>query len=313
VLEIVDAVRLRAFREVALKGSFTAAAASLRISQPAVSQHIAKLERDTGVVLLDRSTRRVRLTGPGQVLLKHAESVLGHLEQARVELAGLRERETGVLRLAAFPSAAATIVPPLIGAFRENLPGVAVQLSEADPPISLPRLAAGELDAVIAYDYPLLAITRQPAQRWHVIAEDPMAVAVCADDPLADRPEIRLPDLADRPWVAPYDCVCRDALMFAARRAQFTPSVVSETNDYLAMLGIVAAGVGVAVLPRLIARHAGQAVALRPLADPQLRRTIAVVTRANGYSPRFVDRLIDLSTQVVPTVAHPDLPLLMQD
>lgn len=310
---MVDAVRLRAFREVALKGSFTAAAASLRISQPAVSQHIAKLESDTGVVLLDRSTRRVRLTGPGQVLLKHAEKLLGHLEQARIELAGLHELDAGELRLAAFPSAAATIVPPLIGAFRKALPNVAVRLSEADPPISLPRLAAGELDAVIAYDYPLLAITRQPSQRWYVLAEDPMAVAVLADDPLADHDEIRLGDLADRAWVAPYDCVCRDALTFAARRARFTPNVVSETNDYLAMLGIVAAGVGIAVLPRLIAHHANPAVALRPLADRQLRRTIAVVTRANGYSPPFLDRLIDLTTQVLPTVAHPDLPLVMPD
>ena len=140
-----------------------------------------------------------------------------------------------------------------------------------------------------------------------------MAVAVPADDPLAERREIRLAELADRAWVAPYDCVCRDALTFAARRARFTPSVVSETNDYLAMLGIVTAGVGVAVLPRLIAHHAGPAVALRPLADRHLRRTIAVVTRANGYSPRFLDRLTDLTTQVLPTVTHPDLPLLMHD
>ncbi len=310
---MVDAVRLRAFREVARKGSFTAAAASLRISQPAVSQHVAKLESDTGVVLLDRSTRRVRLTGPGQILLKHAENVLDHLEQARIDLAGLRDLDAGELRLAAFPSAAATIVPPLIGAFRRALPDVAVQLSEADPPVSLPRLAAGDLDAVIAYDYPLLAIARQPAQHWHVIAEDPMAVALPADDPLGSRPEIRLADLADRPWAAPYECVCRDALTFAARRARFTPNVVSQTNDYLAMLGIVAAGVGVAVLPRLIAPYAGPAVALRPLADSQLRRTIAIVTRTNGYSARFLDRLIDLTSQVLPTVAHPDLPLLIHD
>jgi DNA-binding transcriptional LysR family regulator len=171
-------------------------------------------------------------------------------------------------------------------------------------------LAAGELDAVIAYDYPLLAITRQPTQRWQVIAEDPMAVAVLADDPLAGRPEIRLADLANRAWVAPYHCICRDALTFAARRAHFTPNVVSETNDYLAMLGMVAAGVGVAVLPRLIAHYASPALTLRPLADRRLRRTIAVITRANGYSPQFLERLTDLAAQVTPTVAHPDLPLL---
>ncbi len=308
MLDVLDPARLRVFHEVAVRGSFTGAAAQLRISQPAVSQHIAKLEQDTGVTLLDRSTRRLRLTGPGQVLLRHAQALLQQLESARRELADLGAVDSGQLRIATFPSGAATIVPALVGAFRRALPNVTVQLTEADPPVSLPRLTNGDFDAVLAYDYPSMAVAKDPGLRWQVLAEDPMAVALPPGDALSSRDCLTMSDLAGRVFIAPYNCVCRDALADAARRAGFVLDIASETNDYLAMLGLVAAGVGVAILPRLITPFTLPGVTLLPLVDQRLRRSVAIVTRASGYAPQSLATFTDLAASLTPALACPQLP-----
>ncbi|HEV7203410.1 MAG TPA: LysR family transcriptional regulator [Jatrophihabitans sp.] len=309
MLDTLDPTRLRVFREVANRGSFTAAATHLRISQPAVSQHIAKLEHDTGVSLIERSPRRMRLTPPGRVLLRHADTLLQHLDSARRELSDLGGIDSGELRIATFPSAAATMVPRLVGQFRAELPNVTVQLCEADPPVSLPRLNSGDFDAVIAYDYPMLSVARDPGLHWQVLAEDHMAVALPADDPLARARSVSLADLAERDFVAPYQCICRDAMTDAARRARFSLRVASETNDYLAMLGLVGSGVGVAVVPRLIAPLTLPGVVLRPLADLHLRRTIAIVTRVGAYAPPSRSVFLDLAPELIPALGTSELPL----
>jgi DNA-binding transcriptional LysR family regulator len=310
VLTLVDATRLTVFREVACRGSFTAAATALGISQPAVSQHIAKLEQEIGTALVVRSGRGLRLTHPGEVLLRRSERLLAYLRETSDELAAVSGAEAGELRMVAFPSASTTIVPPAVGTFRRQFPQASVTLREAEPPEALPALLAGEYDLAVVYDYPLLAAPRDARLHWSPLAEDEMAAALPAGHPLAAADQVSLASLAGEPWVASHPSVCRDALEHACRQTGFAPDVVSDTNDYLAMLGMVAAGVGVAVVPRLIAVSSLPAgVALRPLTANPLRRTVAAVTGRSGHRPPLRDRMVAILAASIGELAHPDLPM----
>ena len=279
----MDTTRLRVFREVARHGSFTAAAGALQISQPAVSQHVARLEEEFGCALLERSSRRVRPTPAGDVFLRYVETLLTGLAETRRELAALSRSDSGPLRIAVFPSAAATFVPAAIGALRERFPKVSVLMTEADPPQALPRLLSGDVDLALCYDYPSVAAPPDPRLRAVSRAVDRMAVAVPVGGVAARRGPVPLAELAGEQWIVPGPSVCRTALDEACRRAGFSPAVVSETNDYQAMIGLVAAGVGIAVVPRLAAGFAeGRPVRLLPLSGTRLARRVDVVDRAGG-------------------------------
>ncbi len=311
VIGLVDATRLRVFREVVSSGSFTAAATTLHISQPAVSQHIAKLEQEIGAALLVRTGRSVQLTPPGQILLRRTEELLAHLRDTADELAAATGADSGELRMVSFPSASATIVPPVVGALRRLAPRATVTLREADPPDALPALLAGHHDLALAYDYPVLRLPRDPRLDWQVLAEDQMAAAVPAYHPLATAAQVPLSALARQGWVAPHPCGCRDALELACRQAGFAPTIVSETNDYQAMLGLVAAGVGVAVVPRLVAALAVPAgVVLRPLAGTRLRRVVAAATSPNGHRPPIQQKMLQLLRSMICELVRPDLALV---
>ena len=160
---MLDVDRLRVFREVANSGSFSAAARTLSFTQPGVSHHIKQLERELGVALLERSSRGIRLTPPGRALLEHAEALLARLDDAERDVIEIAKQGGGKLRLVAFPTAAATVVPLAVARFRKQLPGVQLRLAEADPPASLPRLAAGDWDLALAYEYPCLRLATDPA------------------------------------------------------------------------------------------------------------------------------------------------------
>jgi len=283
MLATIDTARFRAFLAVAECGSFTAAAVALNITQPAVSQHVAKLEREVGATLLERSARRVALTPAGEVLLRHARRLLTGLDDARRELAAVARSDAGGLRVAVFPSAAATFAPAVIARLLAAFPKVNVAMSELDPPAAVPRVLGGDAELAVVYSYPLVSGPPDPRLVCEQIGVDRMAVAVPADSVLAARPEIELADLAVHTWIAPGASACRDALAEACRRAGFAPDVAAETNDYQAMLRMVGAGVGVAVVPRLVASMApAGSVVLRPLARSRLERVASVAYRAQA-------------------------------
>ncbi|MBS2966526.1 LysR family transcriptional regulator [Actinocrinis puniceicyclus] len=300
MLATIDTARFQAFLAVAEHGSFTAAAAALHISQPAVSQHVAKLEREVGAVLLERSARRVVLTPAGEVLLHHARRLLTGLDDARRELAAVARADSGRLRLAVFPSAAATFVPAALARLLAAFPKVNVAMSELDPPLALPRLLGGDADMAVVYDYPIISGPPDPRLVREQLALDPMAVAVPAGTVLASRPEITPADLATHSWIAPGPSQCRDALDEACRRAAIAPRVVSETNDYQAMLRMVGAGIGIAVVPRMVAALApAGTVVLRPLARTRLQRAVALVYRAQVALTPAMDLVRTLMAQAV--------------
>ena len=183
---MLDATRLRVFREVARRGSISAAADALSFTQPAVCRQIATLEREAGAQLLERLPRGIRLTEAGRVLLGHAEAILDRMTAARTQVEAVTRLEAGACASAPFATANATIVPRAIAAFTREHPDVELSLAEATSRDLIPRLRAGELDVALATDRIDEELDELAAFE---IAEDPMLVALPVGPPA--RPQAR--------------------------------------------------------------------------------------------------------------------------
>lgn len=268
-------------RAIAAEGSFTAAARSLGYTQPAVSQMVRRLEERTGTVLVERNGRSVRLTEAGSVLARHSVSVLAALDNAESEVAAIAGLESGRVRLMAFPSSSATLVPQALARVKAAHPGVTVHFSEAEPPESLAALRSGLCDLAVAFTYEGTDAGRgeDDLEGLEVIdvLTDPVTVALPTDHRLAKQDVARLADLQEEQWIA--GCPrCRGHLLELCDQSGFAPEVSFETEDFVAVLGLVAAGLGVALVPRLILEsvsHPG--VRTLPL-EPVSLRTVQVVT-----------------------------------
>ncbi len=307
---MLELTRLKVFCEVASHGSFTKAAETLGYAQPSISHHIAQLERELGAQLFDRQPRRLQLTDAGQVFLDYARPVLTQLADAQREVTETIRAGSGRLRVAAFPTAAATLMPAAAGPFRANRPNVELSLTEVDPPLAVPGLIGGDFDLSVVYDYPMLGAARDPAVELEPLFGDQMAIALPAGHRLAGRPVLAIEELSHEPWVTPHSSMCHDALIMSCRNAGFTPNAVTQTNDYMAMQGLVAAGVGVAVLPRLavaIARRPG--VVIARLAKPVLERVTFIATRKGAFRSQVAEAFRAALRSAPGNVEDPDLPL----
>src|ERR687886_2882900 len=197
---MLDVKRMRVLREVAQRGSFSAAAEALAYTQSAVSQQIAALEREAGAVLVERNARGVRLTGAGEAVVRHAEAILARLSEAEAELEAIAGLRGGRLRLAAFESAGSTLMPLAIAAFRERHPAVDLTLTLAEPEDSLPQLRAGELDLALTFEVRETDGVVDGIALQHLL-EDPMYLVLPGDHPLAHKRDLRLADLAGDAWI----------------------------------------------------------------------------------------------------------------
>src|SRR5919107_1310882 len=191
---MLDVRRMRVLREVALKGSFSAAAESLSFTQSAVSQQVAALEREAGAVLVERSARGVRLTDAGEAVVRHAEGILARLAEAESELEAIAGLQGGRLRLAAFESAAATIMPVAIARFAKDHPAVELSMSLLEPEESVAALRAGDIDLAITFGSGRQEDRDGDGVTHHHLLEDPMYLVLPADHPLAHRRGVRLAD-----------------------------------------------------------------------------------------------------------------------
>ena len=277
---MIDAAGLRVMRAIAEEGSFTAAALALGYSQPAVSQMVKRLEQRTGTVLVEKVGRSVRLTEAGAVLARHAAPVLAALDAAEEEVAAIAGLRSGRVRLMAFPSSSVTLVPRALAAVRREHPDLSVQFAEAEPPESIAALRSGEVDLAVAFSYDGSDIARGEDLDGfvvHPLLEEEVRVALPSDHPLASKEVISMTDLTDEDWIA--GCArCRGHLLQIAHNAGFAPKVAFETEDYVAVQGFVAAGLGVALIPDLIrAATSNPDVVIRPL-DPKSHRKIHVVS-----------------------------------
>src|SRR4030088_1795085 len=197
---MLNVARLKILKEVAYRGSFSAAAEALDYSQSAVSQQIAALESETGLTLLERHPRGVSLTAAGQTLVRHAEGILARLDAAESALASIAGLRGGRLRMASFPTAGATLMPLAIATFREAYPDVELTLAEGEPEDIVPRLRAGELDLALLFELDGRSLLPEGMGPKELLA-DPMYLALPRDHPLAARGRIRLRDLRDEAWV----------------------------------------------------------------------------------------------------------------
>jgi DNA-binding transcriptional LysR family regulator len=280
---IGDPRRLLVFREVARAGSFAGAARVLGWTQPAVSQHVRKLEEGAGTPLVVRAGRGVALTEAGRVVLRHADAVADRLEAAEQDLASLAGLQTGRVRVVAFPTAAAVLLPPALAALLQRAPGLDVRLAELEPPEAEAAVRDGRADLGIVFRHALDTapvegdLLREPLTRHPVLAVVPAG---------RDLP-VTLADLAGERWIA--GCArCRGHLLRCAAAAGFTPDVRFATDDHVVVQRLVAAGLGVALLPAWALAASTQdgvrAVALRGVDDrvvevlvrPETRRVAAV-------------------------------------
>ena len=189
---MLDVRRMRVLREVAVQGSFSAAAEALSFTQSAVSQQIAALERETGTVLVQRSARGVRLTEAGEALVRHADAVLCRLAEAEAELEAIAGLRGGRLRMAAFESAGATLMPLAIADFRAKHPAIELSMTLGEPELTEPQLKSGELDLVLGFGS---RFTQEDAVERHFLLEDPMLLVLPRDHPLVGKRNLRLRDL----------------------------------------------------------------------------------------------------------------------
>ncbi|WP_210493927.1 LysR family transcriptional regulator [Patulibacter sp. SYSU D01012] len=298
---MLDARRLRVLREVARRGSFSAAADELGYTQSAVSQQIAALEREVALPLLDRH-RGVRPTVAGDVLLRHADAILARIADAEAELALLRGGEAGALRMVAFPTAAATLLPPAIARFRSQHPGVDLTLEPLEVPDGRSALEAGDCDLALLVEDPEegaeggwagLAPDEDPFVRRHLL-DDRMYVMLPAGHELAERRRIRLEELRDEAWILGRRDYVPDEAIFerACRKAGFEPQMAFESDDYLAIQGFVAAGVGVALAPEMSLVTLRDDVVVRDLERPPFRRVVAA-TDARAWRSPAVDAMLE--------------------
>ncbi|MFE9770842.1 LysR substrate-binding domain-containing protein [Streptomyces sp. NPDC005931] len=269
-----DSRHIKTFHEVVRTGSYSAAARSLGYTQPAITQQMKALERDTGSALFVRVGRGLRLTEAGETLARHTSAILEAMAVAREQMNALTRLRAGRVRLCAFPSANSTLVPETLATLAADHPAVRVELLENEPPESLRRLSRGECDISLAFTYPGLR-EQVPEELVELpLLEDQLTVLLPAGHPLARRRVVRLTDLAQERWIA--GCPrCRANLLHECAEQGFVPDIAFMTDDNLAVQSLVAEGLGVAMLPSLVLnfmRHAK--VAGRPL-QPTTRRKIS--------------------------------------
>jgi DNA-binding transcriptional LysR family regulator len=268
--------RLRVLKEVAYRGSFSAAAEALSYTQSAISQQIAALEAEAGVALLERHPRGVSLTAAGQTLVGHAEGILAGLDAAEAALSEITGLRGGRLRMASFPTAGATLMPLAIATFRSLHPDVELTLAEAEPEEIVPRLRAGELDLSLLFEFAGETLLAPDMTRTELL-EDPLYLALPRDHRLARKQRIRLENLHGDSWVqTSSSSPCARHVVRSCHAAGFEPNVSFESDDYQTVQGLVAAGVGVALIPELALSVVRDDIVIRALSpSPPVRQVLA--------------------------------------
>ncbi|MET9859878.1 LysR family transcriptional regulator [Streptomyces smyrnaeus] len=274
---MLDLSRLRALHAVQLHGSVGGAAQALGYTPSAVSQQIAKLERETGTTLLQRQGRGIALTDDALMLVRTAQEMLSLAEQAEIALEERKGRPAGRLRLAAFPSGARGLMPRVLAQLAADHPQLDLRMSEVDPHLSVGLVARGEIDLALAHDWDIAPMPAPEGVCSVPLGEDHCEVLVPAGHPLAALDTLETADLAGRRWVCqPPGTVCHDWLHTTLRTAGQEPDVAYYVAEFQTQTALVAAGLGIALLPRLGRGPLPDGVVLRALEPVPTRRLFAV-------------------------------------
>jgi DNA-binding transcriptional LysR family regulator len=290
---MLNPTRLQILREVVSLGSFSAAADSLSYSQSAVSQAIATLEGEIGAPLIERDRRGVRPTAAGAALARHAEGILARMESAETEVSAIAGGRGGRLRVASFPSAGATLMPEAVAAFTASHPGVEITLAEGEPEEIAPRLRAGEFDLVLLYEFEGVGERLGAGMRRFELLDDPLHLALPERHPLARRQRVRLEQLSEESWIQTSAATpCARHVVRSCHAAGFEPRVSFESDDYQTVQGLIAAGVGVGLIPQLALSAVRDDIRVRAL-HPQspVRKVFAATRRGAAVTPAVATML----------------------
>src|SRR5918996_3037683 len=264
---MLDLKRLRVLAEVARRGSFSAAADALYLSQSAVSQQVATLEREVGMSLLERTNGGPKLTDAGRTLVDHGEAAIARLEEAEQELAAIAGLEGGELRVASFPTASAVLLTEALAEFSGAHPNVRLSVTEAEPEQSLPMLRAAEVDVAVVFDYESLPSSTLEDRDVGIdlLLTESMYLALPKPHPLAQRDRVPMAELAGEAWLCgTRPSSCSQAVVEACRAAGFEPQITFESDEYAVLQGYVAAGLGYTLLPDLALPTLREDLVVRP-------------------------------------------------
>ncbi|MEU5771652.1 LysR family transcriptional regulator [Streptomyces asoensis] len=283
---MIDVQRLRVLRAVAEHGSFNQAAAALRLTPSAVSQQVAALERSLGTQVVTRSTRGVTLTQAGQIMVGAAESVAAELEHAQQQVAALNTGRTQ-LTVATFTSGGRLLLPAALTQLMEAHPRTVLHVREGEPEDTLPLVRQGAVDLALAYhfDGPLpVGPGAGSSLEWTPLLEDPLHVVLPQGHRLADHDALDLTDLATDPWVL--GCLKSEAyLRRFAEHARFDPEIRGTTTDYFFARSLVAAGMGISLIPSIALAPEIPGLSTVPIKSPGPVRHIGVATISGRNRP----------------------------
>ncbi|GAA0362268.1 LysR family transcriptional regulator [Microbispora corallina] len=274
---MLDLNRLKALHAVAVYGSIGAAAEALLVTPSAISQQLAKLERETGAVLIERNGRGVRLTDAAGLLAEHAERILALVETAEADFEALRGEVVGRLTVAAFPTAARGILPRALSLMKARHPDLGVVLYEREPERQIREVARGEIDLAVVQDWLNRPMALPEGLSRTALLDDVADVVVPSGHPLARKPGVRMSDLAGDCWISSTPgTVCHDFLIFLLRSEEHEPQIVCMADEYPTQLALVAAGHGCALIPRLGRGALPDGVEVLSIQPPPTRRIYAV-------------------------------------
>jgi DNA-binding transcriptional LysR family regulator len=309
---MLDLRRLRLLRELDERGTIAAVADALRFTPSAVSQQLAVLERETGVALLERSGRGVRLTDAARVLVDHATVLLDRAEQAEADLAAALGAPAGRVRIAAIQSISLTIAPPALAILASSAPQLRVELIEAEPERALPALVLGDFDLVLADEWPHQPRPHLAGTDRHDLLADPIRIALPANHPAAqaDQHAVRVQDLATEPWVssAPGMGWNEVTTRICRQHGGFEPDIRHRTNDALVSLQLVSRGLAVMIVPQLSATEPHPGVAIRDIRGASLTRTIFAATRTADANRPSIRTALGALHAATATAAHHRTP-----
>lgn len=305
----LDSHSLRVVNAIAEHGSITAAADALGYSQPAISQHLKRLDQRIGIPVVERVGRSVRLTEAGLVLARYARPVISALDAAAGELAELTGLRAGRVRLVAFPSASPTIVPRLLAAMTVRHPGINISYLEAEPPEAVAAVRDGRADLALTFSYPGDRVDPHTESahglRVQGLSREEMMLVLPAAHERAASDAVDVAALAGEAWIA--GCPrCRGHLLELCDASGFTPRIGYETDNFLAVMSMVSAGLGVAMLPTLAIESAGvpAGVVVRPTSNRNHRTLHVVTTPGAAQVPAIAATLRVLGELAVPSAEN---------
>jgi DNA-binding transcriptional LysR family regulator len=291
---MLDPRRLRLLIALESLGTVRAVAVAASMSPSAVSQQLAALEREVGQPVIERNGRGVRLTGAAEVLVGHANVVLAQLEAAAADVAAFSEGAVGTVRIAGFATALAEIVAPAAAGLRTTHPRLALTITEQEAPDCFRSLARGDADIALSMASRLAPPADDPRFAQRPLRADALDAVLSADHPLAARESIALSELAGEPFVGPPDGTsCHDVTVSGCSAAGFTPAFEHWSLDFYTTMALVAAGLGVALVPRLAQSAVPPGAVIRRLRAPAPARHVFAATRAGGERRPTVQAVLD--------------------